>query len=486
MTPTKTTAILGGLVAAVVTSGCEDPVESPPQLTVTAVTPARGPLAGATSVTITGTNLIDVTSAIIGGNELGERVVVSATEMTGTTPVANSLGPSDVVVTSSSHGSGRCSGCFKYELGIIAQPLAAGWMSTCALTSTGAAYCWGEASGVAHPVAVSGDLSFSALSTANRHTCGLTGAGAASCWGSNVDGQLGDGSTMGSATPVAVVGGLRLSAIAAGGGPWSPPTPGATQDPRGHTCGLTSDGAAYCWGANFVGQLGSGSTTSSSMPVAVSTGLRFIALAAAGDMLSGGILGVRRGGHTCGLTSTGAAYCWGSNGWNQLGDGSSTDSSVPVAVAGGLRFTALVTGNFHTCGLTSAGAAYCWGGSWAGQLGGSTPVSGTTVVPVSGGLTFSALTAGNAHTCGLIASGAAYCWGNNPDGRLGDGSTTSSATPVTVSGGLTFTNLAAGGLHTCGRGGAGALYCWGNNEAGQLGDGTTTNSSVPVRIAGLP
>lgn len=143
-----------------------------------------------------------------------------------------------------------------------------------------------------------------------------------------------------------------------------------------HTCALTSDGTAYCWGVT------------SAAPVAVG-GVRFTTLAAGY-------------GYTCGLTSGGVAYCWGSN---ITGSGSS--SATPVPVAGGLSFTAIAAGGFHTCGLASAGVAYCWGDNGEGALGTGTTANSTVPVPVTGSLRFRALTAGGAHTCGLTIAGAA-------------------------------------------------------------------------------
>ncbi len=306
--------------------------------------------------------------------------------------------------------------------------LTVGTWHTCGLTSDGAAYCWGNGLQLGNgsmtsrfgPEAVAGGLTFSVLSAAFQHTCGLTMTGAAYCWGLNYVGQLGDGTTSSNASgtaPVAVTGGLTFASLSASGD---------------HTCALARDGVAYCWGANSFGQLGDGTTNFSSGPVAVSGGLTFTTLSTSTA-------------HTCGVTLGGAAYCWGWNGSGQLGDGTTTSSSVPVAVAGGLAFSMLAPGSApargghfpmstHTCGATNSGAAYCWGQNGYGQLGTGSTESSTVPVAVSGGLTFSTLSASGVHTCGVATNGETYCWGSNSSGQLGIGTTNDSNRPVKVVG----------------------------------------------------
>ncbi|NBX47349.1 MAG: hypothetical protein EBT22_09215 [Chloroflexi bacterium] len=171
--------------------------------------------------------------------------------------------------------------------------------------------------------------------------------------------------------------------------------------------------------------------------------------------LAGAFVSIAQGvAYTCGLTSTDIAYCWGYNASGQLGDGSNTDRLTPtlVAVSGGLTFTTIAAGSAHTCGLTSTRTAYCWGNGPFGQLGdGSNSNRLTpTLVAVSGGLTFTTIAAGNAHTCGLTSTGIAYCWGRGNVGQLGDGTTTDHNVPTAVSGGHTFSTITAGYAHTCG------------------------------------
>jgi len=262
-----------------------------------------------------------------------------------------------------------------------------------------------------------GGLTFTALSAGNNgssgggnHACAVSTSGAVYCWGFNGSGQLGNGSISSSSFPVAVTGGgLTFTAVSAGGY---------------HTCGVTTSAAVYCWGSNYNGELGNGSTTPSSAPVAVTAGGLTFSAVSAGSY------------HTCGLTTSRAVYCWGFNGDGQLGNGSTTSSSVPVAVsASGLTFTAVSVGSYHTCGVATSGVAYCWGSGASGQLGtGSGASSLVPVVVSAGGLTFSAVSAGGYHTCGLSTAGIAYCWGSNDSGELGDGTTTVSAVPVKVAG----------------------------------------------------
>jgi Tol biopolymer transport system component/alpha-tubulin suppressor-like RCC1 family protein len=294
--------------------------------------------------------------------------------------------------------------------------ISAGWSHACGLTPAGAAYCWGSngygqlgdstTTNSLVPVAVRGGLTFVALAAGEQHTCGLTAAGAAYCWGGNGYGQLGDTTTTDRITPVAVFGGLTFASVSSGGL---------------HTCGVATGGQAYCWGSNTFGQLGDGTGAQSEEPVPVFGGLTFNSVSATGTS------------HSCGVTTTGAAYCWGWNGEGELGDGTTTPSPVPVPVSGGLVFASISAGGSgYTCGLTTAGAAHCWGLNDVGQLGDGTNAPRTTPVAVSGGLTFVSLDAGFAHVAAIAQGGAGYSWGSNTSGQLGDGTTTGSSVPVAV------------------------------------------------------
>ena len=301
--------------------------------------------------------------------------------------------------------------------------------------------------------------SFTSIAASGNSTCGVATGGVGYCWGNNGLGQLGNGANTNTSIPIKVIGGLTFSSISVG-------------SLDGFACGLTTAGAAYCWGYNDYGQLGSGNFANTTSPVAVVGNLAFTALS------------VGAGGQACGIVTGGAAYCWGYNGNGQLGSASAF-TSTPVPVSGGQLFTSISAGqNGQTCALTAAGAAYCWGNNASGALGNGTTVSSNTPVAVSGGLTFKSISAGYSSACGLVASGAAYCWGDNTYGELGNGTTTGSSVPVAVGGSLTFKAISAGDDFTCGLVTSGAAYCWGYNGVGQLGIGPTSRSTTPAALFG--
>ncbi len=246
---------------------------------------------------------------------------------------------------------------------------------------------------------------------------------------------------------------------------------------------MTPDAEGYCWGGNGSGQLGIGATGRRESPTAVFGEHSFVSLTA-GDS------------HTCGLTASGAAYCWGYNRDGELGDGTTINHDRPEPVWGGRRsFVSLTAGVYHTCGLTASGAAYCWGGNWNGQLGAQSMETcdgyacSTTPMFVSGGHNFASLAVGVVHTCGLTASGEAYCWGANEAGQLGIGIISSAGeafhTPVAVEGGHSFVSIVAASSFTCGLTGEGQAYCWGLNMAYQLGIGQVTGLvPTPTPVVG--
>jgi len=180
---------------------------------------------------------------------------------------------------------------------------------------------------------------------------------------------------------------------------------------------------------------------------------------------------------------SGAAKCWGTNDWYQLGDGTATNSSTPMDVVGlSSGVSSISAGEAHTCAVTTSGAAKCWGANLFGELGDdsstprSTPVA---VIGLSSGV--SSISTGVSHTCAVV-SGAAKCWGANYVGQLGDYSGSDSSTPVDVVGlSSGVSSISAGGYHTCAVV-SGAAKCWGNNDSGKLGDNSTTSRLTPVDV----
>lgn len=300
-------------------------------------------------------------------------------------------------------------------------------------------------------------------SAGNEHTCGVTSAGGVKCWGYNYYAQLGDGTLTDRLTPVSVSG-LASGVVAIAAGFY-------------HSCALTSAGGVKCWGAGGYGQVGDGTTIRQRLTPVDVTGLTSGVRAISGSS-----------NHTCALTVEGGVKCWGYNLTGQLGDGTTTNRSVPVNVTGLASGVVAISANgFHTCALLTSGGVKCWGNNNYGELGDGTETNRTTPVDVSGltsGVT--AIAAGYYHTCALTSGGGIKCWGSNFYGGLGDGTTTDRVVPVDVSGLASGARVVAGGYaHTCALTGSGGVKCWGQGYGGQLGNGTSTNSSTPVDVSGL-
>lgn len=312
--------------------------------------------------------------------------------------------------------------------------VAAGQQHACALADN-AIYCWGQnpygagGNGTTDnsltPVAVdmTGALAgktITAITAGVQYTCAIAD-GAAYCWGHNSNGQLGTGNLTGQLRPVAVtssgaLAGKTVTAISAA---------------NGFTCAI-ADGAAYCWGYGYSGQLGNGVAGNTSTPVAVNVS----------GVLAGKTVTAISGqsAHTCAVAS-GAAYCWGVNSYGKLGNGTTTDSQVPVAVIStgalaGKTVTNAAVSDDGSCAVAD-GAVYCWGAGANGQLGvGTPPFSSTQPLAVDStgvlaGKQVTSLDMGERLVC-VVASGAAYCWGKNSAGQVGNGTTTDALRPVAV------------------------------------------------------
>jgi alpha-tubulin suppressor-like RCC1 family protein len=242
-----------------------------------------------------------------------------------------------------------------------------------------------------------------------------------------------------------------------------------------YSCGVVSNGDAYCWGENSPdGVLGDGTSDSgsdsalnhdadSNTPSLVQGGHDFAQIAA-------GVF------HTCGLDTSGQAYCWGSNGAGHLGNGTNAPSAVPVAVSGSHTFTEISLGANHACALDTSDRLYCWGSNQSGQLGLGAS-QGSTVPQRVPSLTFSDFSTGVSHTCGISTSGDTYCWGVGADGQIGNGGTSTVTTPTPVTTTEQFSHLASGWNHTCALNASSHVYCWGSNVYSELGDGNNPSST---------
>jgi alpha-tubulin suppressor-like RCC1 family protein len=357
---------------------------------------------------------------------------------------------------------------------------------TCGVTTDSVPHCWGEniygqlgigdslgpeqcqifgtlSACSTRPIRVAGNHRFGRVSAGSNHACGVTADFQAWCWGLNNSGELGDGTQKDGLVPVRVAG-VRFRQVDAG---W------------GYTCGVSyPDSHLYCWGFDNRGRLGIGAPVATSVlkPTPVLSTLTF-------RQISAGIE------HTCAITATtGRAFCWGRNISGELGDSTHVLSrNRPAEVVGKHVFRQIDVSGTHTCAVTTTNKAYCWGNGRSGEIGNGHAYLSFWPRAVSGGLSVRRVTTGGVFTCAETVDNKAYCWGLS-NGVLGNGDASGTAvlTPVLVSGSHAFAQINAGYSHTCGKTTLGVGWCWGNDQYGDLGDGNTAETvrPIPVKVLG--
>jgi alpha-tubulin suppressor-like RCC1 family protein len=354
-----------------------------------------------------------------------------------------------------------------------------------------------------------------ALAAGGLSAFAIGSTGAVRAWGNNTGGILGDGTSTTRLAPVA-------ASLLGPPADFTAAIAVSSKSGASHACSLTTMGGLRCWGANGSGQLGNGTTTPASNPIALNNSdtlkvalgdnhtciiMSDTTFRCAGSNTSGqlgvnstvpsflyfassattGYIDIAAGGDTTcarrdGLNS--GVYCWGSNAYGQCGtEPTGTNQLSPVLVVGMGAAAEIDVGDQFACGRKSDGTVWCWGSNASGQLGDLTTVDRSSPVQVQGISSAVQISLGRFHACALLADGSVRCWGANGWGQLGDGSGVGQLTPVPVRGIAGALEVRAGGNFTCVRLESGTAQCFGYNREGEVGDGTTEPRFVPTPVA---
>ena len=315
--------------------------------------------------------------------------------------------------------------------------VSAGGTHSLGLRTNGTAWAWGNnvcgrlgdntIVSKSSPVSVVGDFTdWCRVSAGGTHSLAVRTNGTVWAWGDNMNGRLGDNTTVARSSPVSVVGGFT---------DWCQVSGGAY-----HSLAVRTNGTAWAWGCNGQGSLGDNTTTNKSSPVSVVGGFTDWCQISAGT------------GHSLGVRTNGTAWAWGCNYAGRLGDNTVTNRSSPVSVVGGFTdWCQASAGRYHSIGLRTNGTAWAWGCNAIGRLGDNTTVNKSSPVSVVGGFTdWCQVSAGLFHSLAVRANGTLWAWGCNAQGHLGDNTAVDKSSPVSVVGGFTDWRQVSASVHSLG------------------------------------
>jgi hypothetical protein len=291
------------------------------------------------------------------------------------------------------------------------------------------------------------------VSAGTNFSCSLLQGGTVECWGINSDGQLGNGSTLASTTPVIVAGLSNVAKLSVG---------------ADHACAVLQSGVVKCWGNNANGQLGLAKIQDATRPVTVRTSAPATSIASGYD-------------YTCAVLTTGNVECWGGNAFGQTGSASTSAKVAPQIVSGVSGVQQVAVNLNHTCALLTNGSVDCWGANNYGQLGNGSTQNSHTPVQVTGLNSVVQVATGSSSSCAILSGGSVECWGYNGDGELGNNSIANSLTPVAVVGVSGASRLSMSSYSACVLSASASLSCWGY-AAGSLFGGTSTSNVLQASI----
>ena len=370
------------------------------------------------------------------------------------------------VVAFDKAGNNKKSSIIEFKLSRRFKMVETGGFHTLAIDTEGNLWAWGynfdgqlgDGTTVnrTNPVQIKSEIKFKEISVGRSHSVAIDIEGNLWTWGRNDYGQLGDGTTTNRTSPVQIKAGTKFIKISA-------------EDDR--SLAIDIEGNLWAWGNNYWGQLGDGTTTNRTSPVQIKSNTKFAKIS----------IGVA---YSVAIDIEGNLWTWGINNKGQLGNGTTTDKMTPIQIKDDTKFLKISAGRAgHVLAIDVEGNLWVWGQNPYGQLGDGTTTNRTIPEQVKSDMKFSEISAGNTHSIAIDDKGNLWTWGNNDKGQLGDGTTTNRTTPVQIKAGIKFTNVCARGNDSSFALDSGNyLWTWGYNYYGQLGDGTTVNKLEPVEI----